>query len=87
MAIIGEESSTDGFFLITGVKKLLVLNQIKYRMLTHNLLEEISLHPVILEKLERLHDAVQHGMPIEKELVFELVPELFSFEMRKLTAE
>ena len=85
--MIGEESKTDGYFLIEGVKKLLVLNQIKYWMLTHNLLEEYSMHPDIVHKLETLHDNVQHNMPVEKDLVFELVPELFSFEMRKLTTE
>ena len=45
------------------------------------------MHPDIVHKLETLHDNVQHNMPVEKDLVFELVPELFSFEMRKLTTE
>jgi len=42
------------------------------------------LHPEILRGLEELHYAVENNQPVEKELVFKLVPELFVHEINKL---
>lgn len=44
----------------------------------------MSLHPEIMKGLEILHYHTEHNIPIEKELVFKLVPELFTHEINKL---
>lgn len=49
--------------------------------------EEVSYHPEILKGFEILHYHVEHNLPIEKELVFKLVPELFVHEINKLGAK
>ena len=49
--------------------------------------EEVSYHPEILKGFEILHYHVEHNLPIEKELVFKLVPELFIHEINKLGAK
>ena len=57
---------------------------IKYHQIRQNLFEEVSLHPEILKNLEVLHYHVENNFPIEKELVYKLVPELFVHEINKL---
>ena len=42
------------------------------------------MHPEIMKGLEILHYHVENNLPIEKELVFKLVPELFVHEINKL---
>lgn len=42
------------------------------------------MHPEILKGLEILHWHVEHNQPIEKEMVYKLVPELFTHEINKL---
>jgi len=37
-----------------------------------------------LKGLETLHYHVEHNLPVEKELLFKLVPELFVHEINKL---
>lgn len=49
--------------------------------------EEVSYHPEILKGFEILHYHVEHNLPIEKELVFKMVPELFVHEINKLGAK
>lgn len=49
--------------------------------------EEVSYHPEILKGLEILHYHTEHNLPIEKELVFKMVPELFVHEINKLGAK
>lgn len=49
--------------------------------------EEVSLHPEILKGLEELHYHVEQNIPVEKELVFKLVPELYVHEINKLGAK
>jgi hypothetical protein len=49
--------------------------------------EETSYHPEILKGLEVLHYHVEHNLPVEKELVFKMVPELFVHEINKLGAK
>jgi len=51
------------------------------------LFEEVSLHPEILKGLEELHYHVEQNIPVEKELVFKLVPELYVHEINKLGAK
>lgn len=73
--------------LITGVHKISVLGVIKYHQLRQALWEEISLHPETMKGLEILHYHVDNNLPVEKELVFKLVPELYVHEINKLGAE
>ena len=70
--------------LISGVKKICVLGTIKYHQITHNLFEEVSLHPEVMKNLETLHYHVENNFPVEKELIFKMVPELFVHEINKL---
>jgi len=42
------------------------------------------LHPEILKNLEILHYHVENNFPVEKELVFKMVPELYTHEINKL---
>jgi len=51
------------------------------------LFEEVSLHPEVLKDLEILHYHVENNFPIEKELVFKMVPELYTHEINKLAAK
>jgi hypothetical protein len=44
----------------------------------------VSLHPEILKNLEILHYHTENNLPIEKEMVFKLMPELFVHEINKL---
>ena len=44
-------------------------------------------HPETLKGLETLHYHVEHNLPVPKELVFEMVPELFMHEINKLDYE
>ena len=46
----------------------------------------MSLHPETLKNLEVLHYHVENNFPIEKELVFKMVPELFVHEINRLDA-
>ena len=70
--------------LISGVHKVSVLGVIKYHQIRHALFEEVSLHPEVMKGLEILHYHVENNLPIEKELVFKLVPELYTHEINKL---
>ena len=45
------------------------------------------MHPEVLKGLEILHYHVENNFPIEKELVFKLVPELYIHEINKLSAK
>jgi hypothetical protein len=63
-----------------------VLGIIKYHQIKQEMFEEVSYHPEILKGFEILHYHVEHNLPIEKELVFKLVPELFVHEINKLGA-
>ncbi len=44
----------------------------------------MSLHPETLKNLEVLHYHVENNFPIEKELVYKMVPELFVHEINRL---
>jgi|LauGreDrversion4_2_1035121.scaffolds.fasta_scaffold614860_1 hypothetical protein len=72
--------------LLTGVKKICVLGMIKYHQIRQNLFEEVSLHPEVIKNLEVLHYHAENNFPVEKELVFKMVPELFVHEINRLDA-
>jgi hypothetical protein len=44
----------------------------------------VSLHPEVQRGIEILHFHAENNLPIEKELVYKLVPELFVHEINKL---
>lgn len=44
-------------------------------------------HPETLKGLEILHYHVEHNLPVEKELCYKMVPELFVHEINKLDWE
>jgi len=70
--------------ILTGVKKICVLGMIKYHQIRQNLFEEVSLHPEVLKNLEILHYHAENNFPVEKELIFKMVPELFVHEINRL---
>lgn len=73
--------------VVSGIQKICVLGMIKYHQIKQEMFEEVSYHPEILKGFEILHYHVEHNLPIEKELVFKLVPELFVHEINKLGAK
>ena len=73
--------------LITGVHKISVLGVIKYHQIRQQLFDEVSLHPETMKGLEILHYHVDNNIPVEKELVFKLVPELYVHDINKLGAK
>jgi hypothetical protein len=70
--------------IINGIKKISVLGIIKYHQIKHSIFEEVHYHPEVLKGLETLHYHVEHNLPVEKELAFKMVPELFTHEINKL---
>lgn len=72
-----QESDLSHKILISGIHKVCVLGMIKYHQIRQELFEEVSLHPEILREFEILHYHVENNFPIEKELVYKLVPELY----------
>jgi hypothetical protein len=73
--------------LISGIHKVCVMAMIKYHQIRQELFEEVSLHPEILRDLEVLHYHCENNFPIEKELVYKVVPELYVHEINKLGAK
>jgi hypothetical protein len=57
---------------------------IKYQQMRVQLFDEVTLHPEILKGYEILHYHVEHNLPVEKELVYKLVPELYTHQINKL---
>lgn len=81
---IGDPKDLKSKYLISGVRKLSIIGVIKYHQLNHNLFADSKLHPETQKQLERLHYLVEHNLPVEKEMLFTLVPELFLYEINKL---
>ena len=79
-----EDTDLRSKVIITGVQKISVLGVIKYHQIKHSVFEEVHYHPEVLKGLETLHYHVEHNLPVEKELAFKLVPELFYNEINKL---
>lgn len=61
-----------------------MLGVIKYHQVNHNLFDDSRLHPEVQNQLETLHYLVEHNLPVEKDMLFRLVPELFRYEINKL---
>ena len=86
MEIKGSDDITTKY-LVTGIRKMCILGVIKYRQTNHHLFDDSKLHPETQKRLEELHYLTEHNLPIEKSLLFEMVPELFRYEIGKLPAE
>ena len=84
VADFNEDTDLKSKMIISGIHKISVQGIIKYHQVRHALFEEVSLHPEIMKGLEILHYHTENNLPIEKELVFKLVPELFVHEINKL---
>jgi len=63
------------------------LGVVKYHQINHNLFEDSRLHPETQKQLERLHYLIEHNLPIEKEMLYRLVPEVFQHEINRLQEE
>jgi len=70
--------------IVEGIKKISVLGVIKLHQIRHSVFAEVRLHPEAMKSLEILHYHVEHNLPVEKELLFKMVPELFVREINKL---
>lgn len=64
--------------LVQGIQKVCVLGVIKYHQIRQELFEEVSMHPEVLKDIEILHYHVENNHPVAKELVFKVVPELYT---------
>lgn len=84
---LGPKDDLYSKYLVTGIRKMCILGVIKYRQVNHNLFEDSQLHPETQKKLEELHYLTEHNLPIEKKMLFELVPELFRYEISKLQVQ
>lgn len=84
---LGPEDDIKSKYLVSGVRKMGVINSIKYRQISHMLFQDSTLHPETLKKLENLHYLVEHNLPVEKSLLFEMVPDVFYNEICKLPAQ
>ena len=73
-----EKDELKGLMLIKGIEKVCVTGMIKYHQMRHILFEEVALHPEMQKGLEILHYHVENNLPVEKELVYQLVPELYT---------
>ena len=82
-----QETDLKSKTLISGIKKITVLGVIKYHYIKHSVFDDVHYHPEILKGLETLHYHVEHNIPIEKEMVYKMVPELFVHEINKLDWE
>jgi hypothetical protein len=69
---------------VKGVKKSCILAMIKYHQIQHNLFEEVALHPATQKGLEELNYLLENNLPIEKEMLFKYVPELYSLEINEM---
>ncbi len=64
-----------------------MLVTIKYYTQCHILFPECKLHPETLKLLETISYGVEYGLPVDKEILFKGLPELFGYEIRHLKAE
>ncbi len=69
------------------VRKDIVLSTVKYYSHCSKLFPEFTMHPETLKLLETIAYGVEYGLPVEKELLFKGMPELFGYEIRHLQDE
>lgn len=73
--------------VLTGIKKDIVLGIINIDLQTARLFENSRIHPETLKMMEKVSYGAEYGLPIEKELLFKVVPEAFPSEIRHLKLE
>ena len=73
--------------ILTGIKKDIVLGTIRYYSQCNALFTEFRLHPETEKMMEKIAYGAEYGLPVEKELLFKALPELFGSEIRHLSDE
>lgn len=71
--------------IVTGFQKLVVLNAITYyEFLARNNPDFVMIHPEFIKNLEIVHHNVEHNLPVGKDLLYIVVPEIFEEDIRDL---
>ena len=84
VAEFDQDTDLKSKILVDGVHKIAVLGIIKYHQIQHTVFDDVSLHPEVMKGLEILHYHVENNLPVEKEMVYKLVPELYVHQINKL---
>jgi len=79
------EELEPGYLLVTDLDKKLVLNAIAYYEFQMRNLQGVEMHPETMKSLEIVHYHVEHNLPVRRELLYEVVPELFESEIGELS--
>jgi len=88
VALTNEEiKELKGSMIVTGFKKDAVLGLITLELQVARLFNESRIHPETLKLMEQVSFAVEYGHPVEKELLFKVVPEAFPSEIRHMKFE
>jgi hypothetical protein len=78
------EDTEGTHIILTGIKRNIVLNVIRYYD-THALFYDgVTIHPESLETLNEVNYLVDNNLPVAKELLYEIAPELFEYEVEQL---
>jgi hypothetical protein len=78
------EELEPNYVLVTGLQKKLVLNAITYYEFQSRNMQGVVLHPETMKSMEIVHYHVEHNLPVRRELIYEVVPELFETELGEL---
>ncbi|EGR33783.1 hypothetical protein IMG5_038290, partial [Ichthyophthirius multifiliis] len=78
-----EELEPD-YVLITGIKKSIVINQLTYYEYMSRTLHGFVMHPETQKAIEKVHYDIEQNIPVRRELLFEVCPELFEAEIDQL---
>jgi len=73
--------------IIKGIKKDLILGVLRYYIQTDRLFPELKLHPETKSLLEKINYGIEYNLPIEKEVLYKALPNMFGREIRKLNSE
>mmetsp|Transcript_28401 Transcript_28401/g.32841 ORF Transcript_28401/g.32841 Transcript_28401/m.32841 type:complete len:593 (+) Transcript_28401:24-1802(+) len=72
------------YVIVTGLKKKLVLNSITYYEFQLRNVEGLTMNPDAMKAIETVHYHVEHNLPVRRELLYEVMPELFDTELGEL---
>jgi len=78
------EELEPNYVLVTGLQKKLVLNALTYYEFQSRNLPGVALNPESMKSMEIVHYHVEHNLPVRRELLYEVVPELFEVELGEL---
>lgn len=70
--------------LVEGLTKKMVLNQIAYFEFQYRNMAGVVMHPESIRDIEIVHYHVENNLPIRRELLFEVCPDLFETEIGQL---